>query len=617
MAASALATAFVNIVPGTQDLERYLKTGMPQQGKQGGQGLGDGMKKGFGSKIGGFMAPVAAAFSVVAIGRFVGDMYQAAVEGQKVDATLGKVADSMGLFGGQTGTVVDRLKDFATEQMKLTGTDDEVIKGAQTKLLTFKNLAATAGEAGGMFDRATVISQDMAAVFGGDASSKAVMLGKALNDPIKGVASLSRVGVQFTDDQKKMIEGMVAVGDMAGAQELIMKELETQVGGTAEASATAGEKMRARFDDAIESLGTTLMPVFDGITAVLADHVVPAFEDAAEGVKGFLGWFGDNQGWLLPVLGGIAGILLSMSIYTTALGIAATITALGGLPAIIISTWLWTAALLANPITWIILGIGLLIAALIFLAMNWDEVTKWVGDVWNSFTGWLSDSLEGIGKGWNDFWKGVGDFFVDLWNGIVDFLIEYWPYILGIFTGGLGLIVGLVIQNWDAIAKVFTDAWKGITKWLGGAIDSFVKFWQNAWTGIGDFVGDVFKNIVGFVKAPLNAIIGLVNKAIGAINQLKIEIPDWVPGLGGQTLGFNIPKIPALAKGGFVDSPTTALIGEAGPEVVTPLKDFERMMGIGDGAGKTINYYAAPNQSIDSEQALFTAIKRAKVVASW
>lgn len=74
--------------------------------------------------------------------------------------------------------------------------------------------------------------------------------------------------------------------------------------------------------------------------------------------------------------------------------------------------------------------------------------------------------------------------------------------------------------------------------------------------------------------------------------------------------------IPKFAAGGFVSKPTVGLIGEAGPEVVTPLKDFERMMGSTSSA-QTVNYYAAPNQSLDAEQALFQAIKRAKVIASW
>lgn len=623
MATRALATAFVNIVPGTADLESYLRGKLASDvgaaGVPAGEQMAKGVAGGFGSKVGGFFKPLlagmAVSFGAIGISRFVGDMYSSAVEGQKVDAVLGQVASSMNLFGGETGSVVDRLKDFATQQMKLTGIDDDVIKGAQAKLLTFKELASSADEAGGMFDRATKISADMAAVFGGDASSQAVVLGKAMNDPVKGIASLSRVGVQFTDDQKAMIAGMVEAGDMAGAQAIIMKELETQVGGTAEASATAGEKMKARWDDAIQSLGTSLMPVFEGIIGFLSDTVVPAFENAGDGVKAFLGWFGDNQGWLLPVLSGLSAILLSIGIYTTALGVASAIAAAGGLPAIITATWLWTAALLANPVTWIIIGIGLLIGALVLLAMNWETVTAWVSDVWSSFTTWLSDSFTAIGEWWGDLWTGIQTFVQGVWTGIVNWFKGALQWLVNLFLNWT--LLGQIIKNWDAITKAFTGAWNGIVSWFSGAIDTFVRGWETAWQGMSDFIGDVFKNIVGFVKAPLNAIIGLINSAINAVNSIKVDIPDWVPGIGGGTLGFHLPNIPKLAAGGFVTQPTTALIGEAGPEVVTPLKDFERMLGLDGSAGKTIIYNAAPNQSLSSDQALFDAMRRAKVLAGW
>lgn len=78
-------------------------------------------------------------------------------------------------------------------------------------------------------------------------------------------------------------------------------------------------------------------------------------------------------------------------------------------------------------------------------------------------------------------------------------------------------------------------------------------------------------------------------------------------------------RIPGLASGGYVDTPLNAIIGEAGPEVVTPLKDFERMMGLKDSKtpAPTVNYYAAPNNSLDAEQALLAAMRRAKVATSW
>lgn len=84
----------------------------------------------------------------------------------------------------------------------------------------------------------------------------------------------------------------------------------------------------------------------------------------------------------------------------------------------------------------------------------------------------------------------------------------------------------------------------------------------------------------------------------------------------GETNKFN--NLRKMATGGFVTGPTPALIGEAGPEVVTPLKDFERWMGLDKPSKeKVINYYAAPNNSLDAEQALLQAMKRAKVVGAW
>jgi hypothetical protein len=67
----------------------------------------------------------------------------------------------------------------------------------------------------------------------------------------------------------------------------------------------------------------------------------------------------------------------------------------------------------------------------------------------------------------------------------------------------------------------------------------------------------------------------------------------------------------------LVTGPTNALIGEAGPELVIPLDKFESWMSMGAGGGKALNYYAAPNQSLDSETELFNAMKRAKVVVGW
>ena len=76
-----------------------------------------------------------------------------------------------------------------------------------------------------------------------------------------------------------------------------------------------------------------------------------------------------------------------------------------------------------------------------------------------------------------------------------------------------------------------------------------------------------------FFKGFVNFIIGGVNKVIGGLNKVKFDIPDWVPVIGGKEFGFNIKEIPLMAKGGIVDKPTLAMVGEAGKEAVMPLEN--------------------------------------------
>lgn len=83
----------------------------------------------------------------------------------------------------------------------------------------------------------------------------------------------------------------------------------------------------------------------------------------------------------------------------------------------------------------------------------------------------------------------------------------------------------------------------------------------------------VFDSLWAIVKAPLNLIIRGINSLIRGANQIKFDVPDWVPGIGGKRWGFNIPSIPLLAKGGIISKPTMAVVGEAGKEAVIPLEN--------------------------------------------
>lgn len=285
---------------GLPIISKFDDKGVKDAGKAIGD-FGNGLKK-----IAGLLV---AAFAVDKIKDFAVEAVKAAEGVQQANNRLQAVATSMGTFGDSTQQVTQRMIQFAESKEMLLGVDAEVLKSTQAQLLTFENLAKSAGTAGGMFDRATVAAADMAAVFGGTADQNAVKLGKALQDPVKGVSALTRVGVTFTAEQKKLIEQMVNSNNVLGAQDYILKTIEKQVGGTAAATATASEKMKLAFDNVKESVGMALLPVFEDLTAVLLpliQDVTPElqkfFEELSPYLMNAVDGFGELAQDALPVV---------------------------------------------------------------------------------------------------------------------------------------------------------------------------------------------------------------------------------------------------------------------------------------------------------------------------
>lgn len=272
--------------------------------------------------LGKIAGAIAAAFTVRAVMDFAKESILAAEAVATADARIANIADSMGLFGDATAEVSQRLSDLAREKELQLGIDENLIKEGQAQLLTFKNVAESADEVGGVFDRATVASADLAAAGFGSIDSASIMLGKALNDPIKGLTALGRAGVQFTEEQKGLITSLVDAGDVAAAQELILKEVETQVGGTAEATANASDKIALAFGNIKEEAGAALLPLFEELAPVLigfAQQIGPVLAEAftalgpvltqiIELLPGLL----SSVTPLIPIIGQLAGTFLEL-----------------------------------------------------------------------------------------------------------------------------------------------------------------------------------------------------------------------------------------------------------------------------------------------------------------
>ena len=223
-------------------------------------------------------AALALAAAGAAAVAFAAKAIQAGEGAATANARIAQINESMGLFGASTDEVTKRLVSYAEATARATGIDTNAIKATQAKLLTFKELAASAGELGGEFDRATQAAIDLGAAGFGTAEMNAVALGKALNDPIKGITALSRSGVTFTEVEQERIKTLVASNKVSEAQILILEAIETQVGGTALATANASDRIKVGFTQVQERIGLALLPAFEKLTAFLLDKVFPAFE---------------------------------------------------------------------------------------------------------------------------------------------------------------------------------------------------------------------------------------------------------------------------------------------------------------------------------------------------
>lgn len=187
---------------------------------------------------------------------------------------------------GVSGKTSEELQKFATELQRATRFGDEAIIAAQSQLLTFTNIA------GKQFDDTTRAVLDLSTRMNQDLRSSVVQLGKALNDPVANLGALSRSGIQFSDAQKTMIKDLVESNKLMDAQNLILKELNTQFGGSAEAAAdTLGGRMKQSanaFSDALQEVGHVaynlgLKAIFEGWTKSL-NGATDAIKNFADGI---------------------------------------------------------------------------------------------------------------------------------------------------------------------------------------------------------------------------------------------------------------------------------------------------------------------------------------------
>lgn len=222
------------------------------------QALGDTTKAGKGSSLS--LTDLASGINL-AVGGFktaaaaVNAFVTPAAEAQRITAQTEAVIKSTGGAAGMTAQSIIELASALESQSTFA---DDAIQEGENLLLTFTNIGRD------VFPDATQAMVDMAAAMGTDVKSGAIQLGKALNDPVQGISALTRVGVTFTEQQKDTIKQMVAMNDVAGAQRIILDELNKEFGGSAAAQvdtyAGSVAQLKNEWDNFLEVAGGAVLP---------------------------------------------------------------------------------------------------------------------------------------------------------------------------------------------------------------------------------------------------------------------------------------------------------------------------------------------------------------------
>lgn len=459
---------------------------------------------------------------------------------EEAEAKLSATFESM---GASAWTTTDALKAQASALQGLTTYGDEAILEMQGVLLTFGQVTNQTGEMGDVFDRATSIGLDMSARLGQDLQTSAVQVGKALNDPIAGVTALQRVGVQFTKSQKDMIKSLVESGDVLGAQNTILAELERQFEGSAEAvaSTSKGKLTQAmnRLGDVAESFGALLLPMIEKMA----------------------GWLGSLSDWFDRLSPQTKQMIINVAGVAAAIGPLLLIGGklVGAISAISHAFRAMSTLMSTNPYALLIAATVALVALIV---ANWDTIKETLGKAWE----WVSDRV-----------ASVADWVTQKWATIVDATSNVVDWVTGKFRGMVDWLKNLFL-NWTLPGLIMRH-WITIKANLAELVRFVHEKWDNliSWFGhIPGRVGDAFRGvadtIIAAFRSAFNWIARLWNDTVGS---LSFRAPSWIPGIGGK--GWDVPDIPTFHQGGVVP-------GTPGQEVIAKVQAGETILPVGTSA---------------------------------
>lgn len=445
---------------------------------------------------------------LVAVGVGLAATVHSFTESENVAAQLDAVLRST---GGAAGVTRDSAIELSKALQKQTTYSDEAVLSAENLLLTFTAIGKD------IMPQATETVLDMSTALGQDTKASAVQLGKALQDPILGITALRRVGVNFSEDQKTVIENLVKTGNKAEAQRLILKELNTEFGGSARNAAQTFAGSMAQLgnvlDDVMEVIGSVVVDALNPLIGAIQTWIYEAGGAEAIGQKLVAGFEA-----LKPYFPLIAGAIIG--------GLIPAFVALGAA--------IWGA--LAPLLPFIAAGaaIGLVVKLIVDKLGGWDAtmqkmqpVIDWFKNAWEQIVNiWNQYLLPALKMLWNEFETKLLPALQKLWAEHGPEIIKVLEF-LAIFMGvnmlvGIGILIGALY----VLINVLSAVVNAVT-WVGSEIKRQWQMMSDAWTGT---VAGIQLSINMFV-AFFNALPQNIGFAIGATVRWFLMLPFVVAGM--------------------------------------------------------------------------------------
>ena len=524
----------------------------------------EGAIKGFGSTVAKLGGIVAGAFSVAAVTNFTKQSVTAASD---LEESLNAVTVSY----GDASAAIIKLGDDAASRLGVTQT---AFNQAAVRFSAFADrIVGAGGDTAGFIDDITQRASDFASVYN-------IEVAEALQVFQSGLAGeaepLKRFGINLLQSEVQayaLRAGIIGVGETMTEQQkvqaryglLLESTAKTQgdFANTSDGLANSQRILQATFTDMQATIGSALLPAF----ATLAQGLIPVVEQLGPVLTGVM----EN---LAPVIANVAEQIPGLLI-----GFGPLLPILGDLVEFLFEL------------------IDAVLPMFVSLIEALFPVVEQLLPVFMELVENLLPALLPILISLIDAFLPLIEAVLPILTELLEFLIPIIEVVAELFAVGMVTAINFLLENFQNFMAF---------------LQPFAAFFEETFGGIANFFYGIINNLIGMWEGFTNAVINGVNFVIRALNKIQVKIPDWVPELGGKKFGINIATLPnvtlprvALAEGGIVTQPTTALIGERGPEAVIPLSQIDKL-----GSTYNINVTAGVGDPVTIGREVVSAIKR-------